>query len=336
MRIDTLQCPSCGYPLPAGARVNQLLKCPACMATMLISDWDITDTNNTVAVETPTRVYTIAELLSKDDVCNAYRCTFTAEGKAWQGMFRIARDAGDNDLVQNEAKMLYHLQSAFDYPDFRPFLPAVLESFLYQDAIAAHARQANILGLHEKVDTPGEFYTLEEVRKYYQNGINPRDMAWMFRRLLNILGFVHECKTIHGAVLPSHVLIEPNEHKLVLAGWCFAVREPETTGNRLTAISTSYEAWYPPEVHAKALPTPGLDILMAARCMLYLVGADPLGDGKYPTIEPALQNFFAQCLQTAPQHRPQQAWKLLGEFDQLIETLWGPRQFREFRMPSKV
>src|ERR1700690_859564 len=109
MRINTLQCPSCGYPLPRGARVNQLLKCPACTATMLISDWDITDTNNTVAVETPTHVYTIAELLSKDDVCNVYRCTFKADGKDWQGMFRIARNAGDNDLVQNEAKMLYHL-----------------------------------------------------------------------------------------------------------------------------------------------------------------------------------------------------------------------------------
>jgi hypothetical protein len=53
-------------------------------------------------------------------------------------------------------------------------------------------------------------------------------------------------------------------------------------------------------------------------------------------MEPTLQQFFARCLQTDPRRRPQQAWQLLGEFDQLIEALWGPRQFREFRMPSKL
>jgi hypothetical protein len=32
--------------------------------------------------------------------------------------------------------------------------------------------------------------------------------------------------------------------------------------------------------------------------------------------------------------RPQSAWQLLEEFDELIEGLWGPRQYREFKIPK--
>jgi hypothetical protein len=32
--------------------------------------------------------------------------------------------------------------------------------------------------------------------------------------------------------------------------------------------------------------------------------------------------------------RPQDAWRLLAEFDELLERLYGPRTFRPFAMPA--
>jgi len=335
MAVRDLRCPSCGSSLTEFVKANQVIRCPVCASTLLVSDWIIGDTDDTVVVATPTRAYTVAKLLSRDDLCNVYRCSYKSEGKEWQAMFRVARDPDDNDLVQNEARILYHFQTADDFADFRAFLPSVLESFTYQDASATHGRQVNILSLHEHIGSPAELYSLEEVHRAYGSGIHPKDMAWMWRRLLNILGFVHQSGVIHGAVLPLHVLIEPKDHKLALTGWGYAVRNARQTSEHLKAMSMSFETWYPPEVAARQIPTPALDICMAARCMLYLIGADPLGDGSHPTMEPAFQQHFARCLNPNPARRPQGAWELLAEFDRLLEQEWGPREFRVFRMPAK-
>ncbi len=331
MNIKSMNCPSCGNTLPTDIQANQLIKCAACGNTLYLSDWEIGNTTTAVAVATPSHVYTVTDLLSKDDLCNVYRCTYKIEDKEWQGMFRIARDPADNDLVKNEAQTLYHLQSARDYDQFGLFLPSILESFSYQDASASGTRQVNICGLHKDIKKPNELYSFEEVREHYDSGIDPKDMAWMWRRLLYILGFVHSNEVVHGAIVPSHVLIEPKEHKLLLTGWGFSARKP----NRMKALSIRYESWYPPETEDKKPPTPGFDLFLAARCMLYLVGADPLKDLSFSRLNPALQKHFEKCLDENPRKRPQDAWAVLEEFDGIIEDLWGERQFREFSMPYK-
>lgn len=335
MTTHSLNCPNCGYALPTTSRPNELLKCPACNSTLFISDWKVGDANTKVVVPTPSRIYTVTHLLFRDDLCNVYQCSFESEGKTWQAMFRLTRDTADNDLVQNEARILSHLQSTQNYTEYRAFVPLLMESFLYQDAGASGSAQVNILSLHEHVASPSQLYTLEEVHRYYPSGIHSKDMAWMWRRLLYILGFIHAHKVIHGAVLPLHVLIEPREHKLALTGWGFAVRDSESTKKHLSAISNSYERWYPPEVFAKQVPRNGLDLLMAARCMFYLVSADdPLGDPPR-ALEPELRDYFASFINPNPNHRPQDAWEALDKFDRIIEALWGPRTFREFTMPYK-
>lgn len=80
------------HPIPTSCREaviqTELLKCPAYLASFIISNWKVADTGE-VMIETPTRPYTISDLLAKDDLCNVYRCTFNADGKNWQQSFRI-------------------------------------------------------------------------------------------------------------------------------------------------------------------------------------------------------------------------------------------------------
>jgi hypothetical protein len=280
-----------------------------------------------VLVQTRKRIYEVGPLLEMGDICALYSCCFEIGGSQCRGVFKIARTPEDNDLVATEAQVLRHLRTAKDMQRLFPFVPVVYDSLLYQDEMGA-PRHANVLGW------PDGLYSLAEVHACYPSGLDPRDVAWMLRKLLIVLGFAHAQGVIHGAVLPSHIFIQPEQHGLVLNNWLFAVRDPDTTGERIRAVVAAYEHWYPPEVYAKELPAPGLDIYMGARCMVYLLGGDPLTGELPASIPPALQAFFRGCLMQTPAYRPQNAWTLLDEFTHLIERLWGPRTFRSFTMPA--
>lgn len=330
--LETLECPNCKTPLPKTTQEEQLVKCSACQTTVLVSGWHTSIIGDEVVVETPTRIYILRDLITKDDLCNVYRCTFRQEGKERQGLFRLARHAADNDLVKNEAQTLYFFQQCPDYDEFQPLVPCILESFVYQDKSAAEPRQVNIVSMDEQITAPDMFYSLQEVREVFPAGIHPKDMAWMWRRLLNMLGFAHHNGVIHGSVLPPYIWIEPKEHMVMLMGWGFSVRTPAGESKKLTALSVPYEDWYPADVRKPAKS--GLDIGMAARTMLSLMAVDPLVEREShinnPALPDALKRYFWRCLSTQ-----QNAWLLLQEFDEIIEQCWGPREFRVFRMPER-
>ena len=167
----------------------------------------------------------------------------------------------------------------------------------------------------------GGAYTAEEVRRAYVAAADAKDVAWIWRRLLVALGAAHRAGMVHGAALPPHVCVLPEEHGLVLIGWTCAVE----TGRPIPAISGAYESWYPKEVMTKEPATPATDVALGARCMLFLLGEDAPA---------ALRRFFRGCLLPAPRQRPQDAWALLREFDELLARLWGPRRFHPFAVPA--
>lgn len=283
-----------------------------------------------VVVRSKKRIYTIEQSLARGDIANLYRCQF--DGRP--GVFKVARNAADNDLIQAEASILRHLRTP-DRPEatgFFPYLPEIIDSFGFREEGGSN-RQANVLA-----ELAG-FYSLEEVIRAYPDGLSPKHMAWIWRQLLQALGYTHARGVIHGAVLPPHVLIHPS-HDLLLVDWCYAVRQDKTTGAHIPAISEEYEAWYPPEVAAKAAALPGVDLFMSARLMVALMGGDPL-TGELPrvvagqTIQPRLRGLIKSCLLVPPRQRPQDAWRLRSEFTQLIEELWGPRQRIPFTMPAR-
>ena len=274
-----------------------------------------------VVIRSRSRSYIVGDPFASGDLANLYHCTFGVNpGPA---LLKVTRNAADNDLLRAEAETLRHLLSS-DKPDasgFFPLLPRLTDSFSFRDPGGSPARQASVFGL-----LPG-FYSLEDVRNAYPEGISPRHMAWIWRQLLLALGYAHTRGIIHGAVLPSHVLIHP-DHDLMLVDWCYAVRS--TGGSHIPAISERYADWYPPEVLAKQAPSPATDIYMSARCMAYLMDPDGIG---LVGIPPRIRGFITSCLLKPVSYRPQDAWKLRKEFTTLIEQLWGPRRRIPFTMP---
>jgi len=135
------------------------------------------------------------------------------------GLLKMARDPADNDLMRREATALTRLQDVVD-PALLAYFPPLVATGQRDDARSGIRRHVNLIG------TLSGFRSLAEVRSAFPAGVDPRDAAWMWRRLLVAIGAAHRAGMIHGAVLPEHVLIHPAEHGLVLVDWCYSVPGP--------------------------------------------------------------------------------------------------------------
>ncbi len=274
-------------------------------------------------------LYTVERLIAYGDLCAVYAGNTALANGQRRVLLKIPIKPENNDLITNEARILKHLQASKEYAKLCHFVTQLVDTFSYQEESSGMVRQVNVCAYMEGL------FSLKEVRAAYAQGVDARDMAWIWRRLLVALGLAHANNVLHGAVLPTHVLIHPQQHGVVLIDWSYAVLDPGETGERVSAISSAYRDWYPPEVFARETPTPGLDIAMAARCMIDLLGGDPRQCTLPETVPWQIRNHLNGCMLAAPQMRPQDVHLVLKEFDNLIERLWGPRVFREFAMPRR-
>jgi hypothetical protein len=316
-------CPRCFCTVSVAVALKFCPRCGLADAAELAADTAPMD------VAAAGRTYRVEDRLAIGSVCNLYRCRFRKASREIEGIFKIARDARANELVANEAQALSVLHESEGTGKFKPFLPELEHSFALESSGSAEPRRANVLRMHPEIRSPDELYTLAEVRQVYQRGLDARDVAWIWRRLLSVLGYVHSVGLVHGAVLPMHVLIEPREHKLVLIDWCCA-NHPRAAA-RPVSVMGGFGDWYKRDGAARGAPTASVDLAFGARSMVHLAGGDPL-DLKFPdSVEAGIQRHLARCVDGA-----KDAWKLLDDFDKLIEALWGPRQFRELKMPPRV
>jgi curved DNA-binding protein CbpA len=245
---------------------------------------------------------------------------------------KVATQPDDKDLLETEAAVLRRLRSKDVDQAWTPFIPELLDSFTYNEANKP-PRVANALAKLEG------FYNLEQIKRAFPYGVEPLHMVWIWRKLLAALGHAHDNKVVHGAVLPRHVMILPSQHGLVLVDWCYASLAKDDVYPPIKAIVDEYKSWYPANVFAKQAPGPATDIAMAARCMVQLVGGDPLTGNVLTKFPRPFKAYFRGCLQTNGQARPDDAWRLLKEFDELLEEMgppYYPRRFRPFVVPAGI
>ncbi|WP_432988587.1 lipopolysaccharide kinase InaA family protein [Dactylosporangium sp. CA-233914] len=249
--------------------------------------------------------YSTETLEHRGDLANLYRVP--------EGHLKLVRDPACNDLMAREATALRRLASHGD-PRYLPYVPRLVETF-HMKSGKSETRRANVIGV-----SAARLHSLKEVRERRAEGLDPRDAAWMWRRLLVALGLAHRAGVVHGAVVAEHVLIEPDEHGVVLVDWCYSASE---AGDRIPAIVPGHRDEYPAEVLSRGTPGPYTDIYMAAGLMAGLIG------DRAPK---PLRRFADGCRLAAPRQRPDDAWRLLEEFDELLHRLYGPRKFRPFTL----
>ncbi|AII10644.1 hypothetical protein EP51_41160 (plasmid) [Rhodococcus opacus] len=240
----------------------------------------------------------------------------TASGGAGV-VIKVPRNVSSNTLIDAEMAALTEIAASAEGGNdwLRAYFPQLIDHLTHADPVTGARRQVNVL---DSLSTG--FVTLAEVQAVYPDGLDPRDWVWIHRRLLRALAATDRAGWVHTAVTADNVLIHPERHGVVLAGWSFATRP----GTAPLATIPSLREHYPPESSTGAPATPAWDVYMAHQLMLTML-ADTAPD--------RLRTFALGCMQPQPSLRPD-AVDLLDEFDDLLDTLYGRRRFRPFTMPT--
>jgi hypothetical protein len=284
-----------------------------------------------LVLNTPLGTVEVGRQLGEGPTARAYRCTVREVfGGRFVGVAKVGRSATNNSAMATEASALAALAAAPGFASFMPFVPHAAVSFPYADGADA-VRQVNVLRYDAQIVDPADLYTLDEVRETYPRGLDPRDVAWMFRRLLYVIGGAHACGRAHGSVLPANVLIEPADHKLVLIGWCNSQPAHAHWQEPQAPLARAWSADWDRQPRSAR----DADIGFAARTMIYLLNGRADEPRVSATVEPALARFLERCVAGPDVSGSRDAARLLGDFDRVIEALWGPRKFRPFAMPPR-
>lgn len=263
--------------------------------------------DNDIVFTTRRHSHTVHRLLARGDIANIYDAR-TEESQAV--LVKIVRNPANSELIANEITVLKKLKDDVA-PEFAAFHSRTVDSFRHKDKKTGKDRRAIVL---EKTEG---LYSLREVLDAFPQGLDPRDLAWMARRLWVALGAAHVAGVAHGAVFPEHVLIHPEQHGLVLIDWCYA----KEFDQKLTHGVPKYKdlGWYgsrfdQPLDHR-------VDVRQASHTLELMLGQRK---------SPAFRAFFKGCrVASAPP-----AGQLFKEFDELLEQLYGRRRFRPFAMPD--
>lgn len=330
------RCPSCSAPLPPPPPVG-VVRCSYCDARLAPYEgrWRAT------APEAP-----------PEPIWEPHRQRLWLAGARYVILGRLARGEGadvflarrdrrvtelvvikalrapeDVDLLEREHTVVaeLHQSRAQGAPHFSRLLP--------QAVAVGPAR----LGMHgDEGERPvsihrwrsGFVHTFEDVERVHGKGVSPEAAVWMWRRVLELLGFVHASGWVHGAVLPAHLLVHARDHGVVLCGWSRAVR----IGERLPATSAGAEAMYPADVWGGGPATAATDLTMASRAILRVLGGDLR---RAPAGVPApIAELLEVHADPSAAGRMDDAWWLKERVAAAAREAFGPPKFVPFQMPG--
>ncbi|MES2188389.1 MAG: protein kinase family protein [Pseudomonadota bacterium] len=222
-----LLCPQCAAPLPRAARWRTV-ECSYCGATLMRGEETVRRADFRAAWQRAQAVpagggrllewrgarYTVRVTLGQgehSEVLLAERLGPLPE----RVTLKLARGGASRGMLAREHEVLQALQ-ALQGPGTAYFtrrLPQPIGTGLAQ-GLADGARDALLLR-----HPPGYWGSLADVARARPEGIDPRHAVWLWRRMLEVLGFVHAHGWSHGDLSPAHALVHPRDHGVLLIGW---------------------------------------------------------------------------------------------------------------------
>lgn len=236
----------------------------------------------------------------RGDFCNC----FVTEGKE---LIKIPRVAKDNLKTKKEAEVLNAVWKAAPQ-NAKQFFPELRRTIRLERKDGE--RICNIFP-HFSAHHSGRGYTLEEVIKAYPKGVDLRNAAWMFNRLILALETLHFSDYIHGNLTPSNFIIFPETHYGMLISFTSAGKEGDKA-----SIKSEYSS-------SDDILSTSADIYSAVKIMRKLLGSTPVTkrmEGIFKSCELAWGNNSAQAV--------------FDDFKDALFRHFGPPTRAEFTMPN--
>lgn len=205
------------------------------------------------------------------------------------------------ELIEG-ARHLKHIRTEIP-ADYLDFYPETIDVF--------HLKQDNDKLSGIVIPSPAKFYTLQEVKEDYPDGIDGRDVAWMYRRMLVAIGNAHDSGIAHGAPDEAAFLIHPETHGLWLTNWQYS----QELGRDVHMVNAFTKSFYETD-KATSIRT---DLRIATKTALNLLDYRSPKQLRY-----GLSGFF--------NYPPATARDALAEFDDLLKNVYGASSFHEFKM----
>jgi hypothetical protein len=242
-------------------------------------------------------------------------------------IIKILRDQKYADHLQNEWDVLQTLQQS-EAPGADNFTRLIPVPILHGD-ITSGSHTGSRVSIFRWAS--GFLHNFEDVIQVYPSGIPPQASIWVWRRILEVLSFIHASGMAHGAILPSHLLIQENEHGVRLVGYTCAGQ----LGENLRAISQSYRSFYPQSMHGNPKLTAHLDIVMSARCIAAFLGGNP-ETGVLPAEVPTklAQIVKRIALSDLADRGSEDTWTIREELGVISREVFGLAKFIPIEMPS--
>ncbi|SCX58243.1 lipopolysaccharide kinase InaA family protein [Variovorax sp. EL159] len=266
LSLLTLSCPQCSAPLPRAARWRTV-NCSYCGATITRGEetveresfraaWRRANADvagGRILTWRQARYCVLAPLATGEhsEVLLAERLGALPE----RVTFKLARDSAANDVLAREGAVLQALQ-ALSVPGAAYFtrrMPQPLGVGV-AEGLGDGARQALVLR-----HPTGFWGSLQDVLQANPEGIDPRHAVWIWRRMLEVLAFVHGAGWTHRDLSPAHALVHPRDHGVLLIGWSRAQHASASAHAAAVARDLMQAAWTVRALlHGGAAGEPGL------------------------------------------------------------------------------
>lgn len=340
MSMEVLSCPHCGAPLPARA-LREVLECAYCGRAIvpgasarwadLAGDAGSPDGpylgDGAERVRVGGRRFVVLGRVAEGDGCDVFFGRSDARLTELV-LLKVARtrDAEAHLTRGWRALERLHESEAQGADFFATLLPQLVSFGPIKD------RDGRLCAVFRW--RSGFVHTFDDVLAQHPGGVDGRAAVWLWKRTLELLGWVHRSGWVHGAVLPAHLLVHARDHGVVLAGWSAATPNAPTPRERLAVCSATQRDMYPDAAWEGAPPTTRTDLTMAARSVLKVLGGDVARGAVPPSVPAPLAALLDAYLDERATARTDDAWALKEQVSAAGRAAYGPPRFHRLHMPG--
>jgi len=243
--------------------------------------------------------YSVSQHILQDDYSDFY----LAECNGKKVCIKIITEANDNDLIENEYKIMKKLK----YNS----LQNIEEKFRSDD---------HRLGL---VFSYVEGITFEELHSRYSKGVPAIHIAWIMDRLFSVIGYIHSKGIVHGNLHPSNIIVTPSDHNVIITDFTFSIKDYHKKMKKYKVVN-EFSA---PEIEKKFKVHPASDMYSLGKCMLYISGGKEKPFWFPKDLHWKISDLIEGMMNYSPDSRSSDAWKLWHELQNVRNEVFGKHKF---------